>query len=200
MSHTDTAVFIAVLAAIAVLLVRYEVESHRRRKDSRDMWRALQRSASAADWDSGGDRRGTVNINRKHGMTHGAKIAVLLLGIIGTASAQVWEPPKPGPLCGQRMSTPETHSITVACVDFDALADLGVPGVYGRQMQVLVIAKGGDAVRVEAFYTDSEGKEASIVRWADLRRDAYGNLAAMPVLDGWEYTRLTITIFNKAGQ
>lgn len=101
-------------------------------------------------------------------------------------------------ICGDRTTTPATNRVEVACIDFDALAQLGVPGVSGKRTQVLLHAKYGDSVRVELFYTDFEGKEASVLRWADLRRDASQNLVAIVQAPGVKYTRYTIEVKRNA--
>ena len=112
---------------------------------------------------------------------------------------QEYEAPKPGPICGDRTTTPATDRVEVSCIDFNELAKRGVPGVSGQRTQVLLHAKFGDSVRVEVFYLDAEGKEASLLRWADLRRDAYGNLAALVQFPGFSrYTRYTIHVKRAA--
>jgi len=113
-------------------------------------------------------------------------------------TGQEYEAPKQGPICSDRTTTAQTNRVEVTCVDFNKLAKLNVPGVFGLWTQILIYAKYGQAVRVEVFYIDFEGKEASIVGWADLQKDAYGNLAAMPSFPGWGYTRYTIKVlFDK---
>jgi hypothetical protein len=107
-----------------------------------------------------------------------------------------WRPPQPGPLCGQKLSTPETNSVSVACVDFDAIAKLGVPGVYGQRLQVLIQAKYGEAVRVRAFYVNAEGKEAYTTEWADITRNQAGELVALVQFMGWQYSRVEVRVLR----
>jgi len=124
------------------------------------------------------------------------KTLVCLMLMAGAAWGQEWQPPKPGPMCGQRISTAQTNSIAIGCIDFDALAKLGVPGVYGQRMQVHIEAKYGDAVRVEAFYVDAEGKESSVIEWGDIRRNQDGSLGALVQFLGWEFTRVDVRVLR----
>lgn len=131
---------------------------------------------------------------RRTGLDKTLLAAVLMTG---AAFGQEWQPPKPGLLCGQRIATPETNSIAIACPDFDALAKLGVPGVYGQRLQVLIQAKYGEAVRVRAYYTDAEGKEAYTTEWADITRNQAGELGALVQFLGWQFTRVEVKVFRE---
>ena len=124
------------------------------------------------------------------------KTLLALMLMAGAAWGQEWQPPKPGTMCGQRIGTAQTNSITIGCIDFDALAKLGVPGVYGQRMQVHIEAKYGDAVRVEAFYVDAEGKESSVIEWGDIRRNQDGSLGALVQFLGWEFTRVEVRVYR----
>ena len=127
----------------------------------------------------------------------GAALAVLVFA--GALSAQEYVAPPLGAICGDRTTTAQLHYVNVACVDFDAVRKFAPDfPATGQWTQVLIYAKYGDSVRVEAFYTDAEGKEASVVQWADLRRDAYANLAAMPQFSGINYHRYTVKVLRDA--
>lgn len=130
---------------------------------------------------------------RRTGLNKTLLAAVMMAG---AAWGQEWQSPKPGPLCGQRMSTPATNEIAVSCIDFDALARLGVPGVFGQRMQVLIQAKYGDAVRVRAYYTDAEGKEAYTTEWADITLNEAGELVALVQFMGWQYSRVEVRVLR----
>lgn len=109
-------------------------------------------------------------------------------------SGPVWQPPNSGSLCGTTISTPDTQLVAIACPDFDALAKLGVPGVYGQRLQVLVKAKYGWAVRVRAYYVDAEGKEAYVTEYGDINQNPDGSLGAMIQFFGWQYTRIEVKV------
>lgn len=98
-------------------------------------------------------------------------------------------------ICGQHPPTSQLNLIHVACIDWDKLAELGVPGVFGQSTQVLIHAKEGHAVRIELFY-NYEGREVSVVLWGDLRFDAYRQLSAMVQAPGIFYTRFNITVLH----
>ena len=124
------------------------------------------------------------------------KTLICLLLMAGAAWEQEWQPPKPPELCGTQTSTAATNSITVQCIDFDALAKLGVPGVYGQRMQVHIQAKYGDVVRVRAYYTDAEGKEAYDVQYGDVNPNQDGSLGALVQFLGWQYTRVEVRVYR----
>ena len=83
------------------------------------------------------------------------------------------------PICGKddRNPAPNIDLIQVSCIDWDAMRRVApdYPWPAGKQTQVLVHVREGDAVRVTVD---------KVSKFADLLRDAWGRLVALVLFDG----------------
>lgn len=111
------------------------------------------------------------------------KTLLILAALAGTLSAET--------ICGKRFSTADTDLVHVGCIDYSALAALGVPippSTPKTATQVLIHAKSGAAVRV---VVDGE------VQFADLLRDAYGRLVSLVIFAGSDHQDVTVEVLDK---
>jgi len=92
-------------------------------------------------------------------------------------------------ICGARPTHPQAHEATVACVDFDALARYSpIFSGKGKETQVFVVAKGGDAIEVTVG-----GK----TKYARLAKDANGRLVGMAAFDGIDHETVAIRVLEE---
>lgn len=92
-------------------------------------------------------------------------------------------------ICGAKPSNAYVDYAEVACVDFDALAKLSpIFSGKGKETQVLIHAKRGDAVAVTV---DGETK------YAALNKDAYGRLVAMATFAGIEHKEVSVKVLSE---
>lgn len=115
----------------------------------------------------------------------------MILLLAATLAAQT---PAPQTICGQRISRPDAD-ISVACIDWQALARIGVPVPpnWTTATQVLVHVKSNaDAVRVEVA-NDATGD----VQYSDVVTDAYGQRVAMVQFQGSTFQTLNVRTYSE---
>lgn len=114
--------------------------------------------------------------------------------ILLLAAGLAAQTPAPQTICGQRISRPDAD-ITVACIDWQALARIGVPVPVGWTMstQVLVQMKTpADVVRVEVA-----NETTGDVQYSDVVTDAYGQRVAMVQFQGSTFQTLNVRTFTE---
>lgn len=95
-------------------------------------------------------------------------------------------------ICGTSPTSPQTDLIQVACPDYDELKKHMPIYKSGKATQILVHAKGGDAVRITLT-----GPKGTISKLSDIIRDAYGRFVALVEFKGAEFTSVDVEVMDK---